>query len=103
MRTVPFSGKSGVIWLIPPSVTSILSRLSIKCRGRSSSNAVDAKKLRNILSLVEYLFCLPVANGHVERVFSQLKIIKTERRTHLGEDRLESLLRIVADAPSLLQ
>ena len=64
-------------------------------------NAVDAKKWTNILSLVELLFCIPVSNGHVERVFSQLKIIKTERRTCLGEDRLESL--IVADAPSLSQ
>ena len=44
-----------------------------------------------------------MANGLVERVISQLKIIKTERRTYLGEDRLESLLRIAADAPSLLQ
>ena len=66
-------------------------------------NTVDAQKLTNVLSLVECLFCLPVANGHVERVFSQLKIIKTERCTYLREDRLESLLRIVTDAPSLLQ
>ena len=41
-------------------------------------NAVDAKKWSNILSLVELLFCLPMANGRVERIFSQLKLIKTE-------------------------
>ena len=61
-------------------------------------NAVDAKKWRNILSLVELLFCLPMANGRVERIFSQLKLIKTERHTCLGIDKLDSWLRIAADA-----
>lgn len=65
-------------------------------------NSVDAKKWTNILSLVELLFCLPVSNGHVERVISQLKITKTYC-TCLGEECLESLLRIAADAPSLSQ
>ena len=64
-------------------------------------NTFDAKKWSNILSLVELLFCLPTANGRVERTFSQLKIIKTERRTCLGIDRLDSLLRITTDAPPL--
>ena len=64
-------------------------------------NSIDAKKWVNILSLVELLFCLPMSNGHIERVFSQLKMIKTEKRNCLSEDRLDSLLRIVADAPPL--
>ena len=33
-------------------------------------NAVSAKNWGNILGLVELLFCLPMSNGHVERVFS---------------------------------
>lgn len=33
-------------------------------------NSVDARRCRNILTLVELFFCLPVSNGHVERVFS---------------------------------
>ena len=49
-------------------------------------NSVDARKWSNILMLVELLFCLPVSNGHVERVFSQLLMIKTERCTCLSED-----------------
>ena len=64
-------------------------------------NAVDAKKWSNILSLVELLFCHPMANGRVERIFSQLKLIKTERRTCFTIDRLDSLLQIAVDAPPL--
>ena len=54
---------------------------------------------------MELLFCLPVSNGHLERVFSQLKLInfKGERRTSLGEDRLDQLLRVNVEAPALSQ
>ena len=64
-------------------------------------NAVDAKKWSNVLAFVELLFWLPMANGCVERIFSQLKLIKTEKHTYLGIDRLDSLLRIATDAPPL--
>ena len=37
----------------------------------------DAKNWSNILVLVELLFCIPVANGCVERLFSHLKVIKS--------------------------
>ena len=57
-------------------------------------NTKDSKKWMNILGLVELLFCLPMANGRVERVFSQLKGIKSEKRHRLGKDRLEALVRI---------
>ena len=36
-------------------------------------------------------------------VFSQLKVIKTNRRACLGENRLDSLLRIATTAPPLSQ
>ena len=61
----------------------------------------SAKNWGNILGLIELLFCLPMSNGHMERVFSQLKVIKTNRRTCLGEDRLDSLLRIATTGPPL--
>ena len=38
-------------------------------------NFPSAKEWANILGLVEMLFCLPMSNGHLERVFSQLKLI----------------------------
>ena len=37
----------------------------------------------------------------MEHVFSQLKVIKTNRRTCLGEDRLDSLLCIATTGPPL--
>ena len=64
-------------------------------------NAVDSKKWSNILSVVELLFCLPMANGHLERVFSQLKLIKNNRRTSFNEDTLDQLLRINLVGPPL--
>ena len=62
-------------------------------------NAVDAKKWSNILALVELLFHLPMFNGKVERMFSVLKSIKTEKRTRLIEDNL--VMRISVDAPEM--
>ena len=55
----------------------------------------------DILGLIEPLFCLPMSNGHVECVFSQLNKIKTNRRTCLGEDPLDSLLQIATTGPPL--
>ena len=64
-------------------------------------NCTDAVKWSNLFKVVELLFCLPVANGHLERVFSQLKLIKTNRRTCLAEDTLDQLMRINAEGPPL--
>lgn len=66
-------------------------------------NAPDSTKWTNILAVVELLFCLPVSNGHLERVFSQLKLINGERCTSLGEDRLDQLIHINVEAPALSQ
>ena len=48
----------------------------------------DSSKWPNILLVVELLFSLPFANSKVERMFSTLKIIKTDRRTQLNTDTL---------------
>ncbi len=34
-------------------------------------NAVDSGQWKNVLGVVELLFCLPMSNGYLERVFSQ--------------------------------
>ena len=51
----------------------------------------DAKNWTNILAIVELLFCLPISNCHLERVFSHTKLIKGEWRSSLGEDQLDDL------------
>ena len=48
--------------------------------------------------VAELLFCLPMSNGELECIFSQLKVINIEKHSCLGEDRLDQLLRISADA-----
>ena len=45
--------------------------------------ATDVEKWRNILVLSEFVFSLPFSNGQVERIFSMMKIIKTDRRTSM--------------------
>ena len=62
-------------------------------------NAVVAKDWSNILAIVELLFCLPLSNGRLERLFSQLKLIKSQKRTCLQEGTLENLLRIHVEGP----
>ena len=57
-------------------------------------NAPVAKQWSNILAVVELLFYLPMANGGLEQVFSELKLIKTGHCTCLKEDALDQLLRI---------
>ena len=64
-------------------------------------NAPVSKEWSNILGLAELLFSLPMSNGHLERTFSQLKLITTNRHTGLGEGRLDSLLRTVTTGPPL--
>ena len=66
-------------------------------------NAANASRWGNALSLVELLFCFPMANGRLERVFSSLKLIKTDRRNRLGEDKLDNLVRIAVDGPPFHQ
>ena len=49
------------------------------------------------------LFTIPVSNGHLERCFSQMKILKTDKRCSLSEKRLDELLRICLESPPLSQ
>ena len=65
-------------------------------------NAVDSKNWTNVLTVVELLFCLPVSNGHLERVFSQIKLIKNNRRTCLRENTLDQLIRINVEGPTFV-
>ena len=46
----------------------------------------------NILMLVELLFSLPVSNGKVEQVISQVNVIKSSKRTQLSNETLDDLL-----------
>ena len=64
-------------------------------------NSANSKNWTNILALVELVFCLPMSNGRVERIFSRLKLIKTNRRCALNEDHLDDAVRIAVEGPPL--
>ena len=51
--------------------------------------------------LCELGFSLPFSNGRVERIFSSLKLVKTDRRTRLQKSTLKDLLEIQAQGPTL--
>jgi len=64
-------------------------------------NAPVASNWKNVLAVVELLFCFPIANGTLERIFSQLKQIKDDAQCSLNESTLDNLLRISVEAPPL--
>ena len=61
----------------------------------------DSNRWANVLVLCEKCFSLPFSNGTIERVFSALKLIKTDRRTRLHSDTLSDLLEIQVEGASL--
>ena len=61
----------------------------------------DAGKWPNLLRVSELTFSLPFSNAHVERLFSTLKVTKTNRRTNLDSSTLSDLLEIQVEGPPL--
>ena len=61
--------------------------------------APDARKWPNITLLSELLFSLPFVNSKVERAFSIMKIIKTDRRNCLHTNTLDNLMEINVEGP----
>ena len=60
----------------------------------------DSRKWPTVLLLSELLFSLPITNSKVERMFSSLKVIKTDRRTSLQITTLDDLMEINVEGPS---
>ena len=59
-------------------------------------NAPNASEWRNVLCLATLLFSLPASNAKLERVFSQLNVIKTDKRTLLSNDTLDDLMLLTS-------
>ena len=62
--------------------------------------APDARKWPNVLLLCKLLFSLPFTNSKVERAFSIMKIIKTDRRNSLNTSTLDDLMKINVEGPT---
>ena len=63
-------------------------------------SAPDAQRWQNVLLVSQLLFSLPFSTAKVERLFSQLKLIKTDRRTRLNQSTISDLLEINAEGPA---
>ena len=68
-----------------------VSTLDYRCVWWRLFNAPNASEWKNVLSLATLLFSLPASNAKLERVFSQLSVIKTDKRTLLSNDTLDDL------------
>ena len=64
-------------------------------------HAPTASEWSNIRILVELLFSLPASNGKLERVFSQMNVIKTNKRSLLSNESLDDLLLLSTDSVPL--
>ena len=56
---------------------------------------------KDVLILIRLLFTIPISNAKLERMFSKMKQVKVIHRCSLSEGRLENILRIVEDGPSI--
>lgn len=63
--------------------------------------ALDARKWPNVILVSELLFSLPFTNSIVERTFSAMKIVKTNRHTSLLSSKLDDLMEINVEGPEL--
>lgn len=63
--------------------------------------STDSQRWPNLLRVCDLIFSLPFSNAHAERLFSTLKIVKTERHTRLQADTLTDLLDIKVEGPPL--
>ena len=60
-------------------------------------HAPSATEWHSALLLAQLLLSLPVSNGKLERCFSTLKLIKSEKRSSLSNETLDDLLALTVD------
>ena len=54
----------------------------------------DRESWHDIMILIKLCLCTPFSNATLERFFSHLKVVKTELRSRLSSESLDSLMRI---------
>ena len=68
---------------------------------RIFTNEETVKECNNILHIIEILLITPFSNGKLERMYSRMLRVKNDWPNKLGHDRLEALLRINEEGPSI--
>ena len=92
--TVPLQGASANIEAVQFISVSTLDYRAVWWR---IFHAPNASEWSNALILAYLLFSLPASNAKVERVFSHVSIIKTNKRILLSNDTLGDLLLLSTD------
>ena len=69
--------------------------------GGDCFNALSSSEWGNAIILARLIFLLPASNGKLERVFSQLNVIKSNKRTSFKNDTLDDLLVLAIDSVPL--
>ena len=59
------------------------------------------KRIQKLFGYFRTFLICPFTNAKLELVFSRMNRVKTDRRSSLSRDRLDVLLRISEDGPSL--
>ena len=67
------------------------------------NRAMHGMDVSNILRLIDLILAIPPTSVMNERAFSQLKLIKTDRRHRLSQRRLNNILIIKLDGPGILE
>lgn len=68
---------------------------------RIFTNSDVLTECSNILHVFEILLITPFTNAKVERTFSRMARVKCDWRNRLGRDRLDCLLQIGEEGPSI--
>ena len=55
----------------------------------------------NVLALIDLILALPPTSVLNETGFSQLKLIKTDRRHRLSQDRLNNIMEVKLNGPPI--
>ena len=67
-----------------------------------STNSMLETMCPSLSTLAKVCLTIPVGTASVERSFSQMKLIKTRLRNHLGDTNLSHLMKIAIESPHTL-
>ena len=107
---VPLQSASTDITLIHEEFKSVvqyavqfisLSTLDYRAVWWRNFHSPSSAEWTNVLTLIELLFALPASNGTLERAFSQMNVIKSEKRSLLSNQSLDDLLTLTIDSVPL--
>ena len=74
---------------------------SYRCVWYRIASVPDSSEWKNAIPIARLLFSLPCTTAKVERVFSQLKLIKNDRRTKLKQTTLLDLMEVTVEGPAI--